>query len=125
MQTAALPADEVRRVAALHALEVLDSGPETEFDTLVTAAAAICGVPISLVSLIDSDRQWFKANLGLPGSVQTPRDVAFCAHAILQDDVFEVPDAQRDARFADNPLVNDGPEIRFYAGAPVRLSSGC
>jgi len=124
MQTAAIPADEAKRVAALRALEVLDSEPESEFDALVNAAAAVCGVPISLVSLIDTDRQWFKANLGLEGATQTARDIAFCAHAILQDGVFEVQDASRDERFADNPLVTSEPDIRFYAGAPVRLSSG-
>jgi len=124
MQSAPLPANESQRLAALQALAVMDTPPEAEFDALVNAAAAVCDTPISLISLIDTDRQWFKANHGLDGATQTPREVAFCAHAILQDEVFEVPDASLDARFADNPLVTDAPEIRFYAGAPVRLSSG-
>ena len=124
MQSASRPLNEPQRLEALQALEVLDTGPEAEFDALVNAAAAVCDVPISLVSLIDTDRQWFKANHGLAGATQTSREVAFCAHAILQDDVFEVPDASLDHRFADNPLVAGAPDIRFYAGAPVRLSNG-
>jgi diguanylate cyclase (GGDEF)-like protein/PAS domain S-box-containing protein len=124
MQTAAQPEHEPQRLAALHALQVLDSGPEAEFDALVRAASVVCGVPISLISLIDSERQWFKAGVGLPGVSETPRDVAFCAHAILGTDVFEVPDATQDVRFADNPLVASQPEIRFYAGAPVILGDG-
>ncbi len=124
MQSAPLPANEVQRLAALHALAVMDTPPEAEFDALVNAAAAVCDMPISLISLIDTDRQWFKANHGLEGATQTPRDTAFCAHAILQDELFEVPDASLDERFADNPLVADVPDIRFYAGAPVRLSNG-
>lgn len=116
--------NEAATLAALHALEVLDTGPEAEFDALVRAASTICGVPISLISLIDAERQWFKANVGLPGVSETPRDVAFCAHAVLGDEIFEVPDATRDARFADNPLVAGQPAIRFYAGAPIRLTDG-
>lgn len=124
MQPAHIPQNEPERLEALLALEVLDTGAETEFDALVNAAAAVCDMPISLVSLVDADRQWFKANRGLEGATQTPRDVSFCAHAILQDEVFEVRDASLDERFADNPLVTGEPDIRFYAGAPVRLSSG-
>ena len=124
MQAAPRPLNEAERVAALRALDVLDTPSEAEFDALVNAAAAVCGTPISLVSLVDTDRQWFKANRGLAGATQTPRDVAFCAHAILQDGLFEVPDATLDPRFADNPLVAGAPDIRFYAGAPVRLSNG-
>lgn len=124
MQSAALPSNEDQRLAALHALAVMDTAPESEFDALVNAAAAVCDTPISLISLVDTDRQWFKANLGLSGTPQTPREAAFCAHAILQDEVFEVPDASLDARFADNPLVAGAPYIRFYAGAPLRLRSG-
>lgn len=124
MQSAPLPDNEPQRLAALRALDVLDTGPEAEFDALVRTASLVCGVPISLISLIDAERQWFKANIGLPGALETPRDVAFCAHAILGDALFEVPDASADARFADNPLVSGNPDIRFYAGAPVILSDG-
>ena len=101
----------------------MDIPPEAEFDALFNAAAAVCDTPISQISLIDTGRQCFKANHGLDGATQTPRESAFCALAILQDDVFEVPDASLDSRFANNPLVADAPDIRFYAGAPVRLSS--
>lgn len=124
MLTAPTPLDEAERMRALEHLKVLDSAPEREFDALVATAGLVCGVPIALVSLIDSGRQWFKANIGLPGVTETPRDVAFCAHAILQEEVFEVPDALADPRFADNPLVAGAPDIRFYAGAPLRLSNG-
>ena len=124
MLTAPLPMDESERLRALERLDVLDSAPEREFDALVATAALVCGVPISLISLVDSNRQWFKANVGLPGVTETPRDVAFCAHAILEDGVFEVPDAVADARFADNPLVATAPDIRFYAGSTLRMSDG-
>jgi diguanylate cyclase len=124
MLPAPMPLDESERQRALDRLDVLDSAPEREFDALVATAALVCGVPISLVSLVDRDRQWFKANVGLPGVTETPRDVAFCAHAIHDDGIFEVPDALADARFADNPLVAQAPDIRFYAGATLRLSDG-
>lgn len=124
MAAAPFPADEVERLKALLNLSVLDTVAEPEFDALVQAAALVCDVPISLISLIDSDRQWFKANAGLPGATQTPRDQAFCAHAILGAEILEVADAHNDPRFFDNPLVTEDPKIRFYAGAPIRLSSG-
>ena len=124
MVTAPARADESQSLAALRALDVLDTEPEAAFDAIVRAAALICGVPISLISLVDTNRQWFKANVGLPGIGETPRDVAFCAHAVLGDAVFEVPDAEADPRFAGNPLVSGSPDIRFYAGAPLRLSDG-
>jgi signal transduction histidine kinase len=123
MQAAALPLDESERLLALRRLEVLDTAPEAEFDALVQAASLVCGSAISLISLVDTARQWFKANLGLDAS-ETPREVAFCAHAILGDAVFEVPDATQDTRFHDNPLVTAAPDIRFYAGAPITLSDG-
>ncbi|MDY7576657.1 PAS domain-containing protein [Actimicrobium sp. CCI2.3] len=124
MLTAPIPLDEPERLRALELLDVLDSASEREFDVLVATAALVCGVPISLVSLIDHDRQWFKANVGLPSLTETPRDGAFCAHAILDDGIFEVPDTLADPRFADNPLVTTVPDIRFYAGATLRLSDG-
>ena len=124
MQSAKPRTNEWQSLAALHALDVLDSDPEAEFDALVLAASLSCGVPIALISLIDAERQWFKANAGLPGLTETPRDVSFCAHAVLGDGIFEVPDATLDPRFADNPLVAGDPGIRFYAGAPIRLGDG-
>lgn len=123
-QAAHLPEDESTRIARLRALAVLDTPPEAIFDAITQAASVLCGVPISLVSLVDSDRQWFKSNVGLPGATQTPRDIAFCAHAILGPNVMEVQDASRDARFANNPLVTGDAGIRFYAGAPITLSDG-
>lgn len=111
-------------MATLKALDVLDTGPEAELDALVKAASLVCGVPVSLVSLVDSERQFFKANIGLPGVSETPRDIAFCAHAILDEGIFEVPDASLDERFHDNPLVTGAPDIRFYAGAPLTMSDG-
>lgn len=121
---APLPADEADRLARLRELIVLDSAPEPVFDSIARLASEVCGVPIALLSLVDDERQWFKANVGLAGVNETPRDIAFCAHAIHRDVVFEVPDATLDPRFAANPLVTGAPDIRFYAGAPLVLSGG-
>ena len=115
---------EAARLAALKLLGVLDSAPTPDFDALVKAASLVCGVPISLLSLVDADRQWFKANIGLPNVTETPRDVAFCAYAIQSDELLEVRDASLDIRFAHNPLVTGQPDIRFYAGVPLRLADG-
>jgi len=115
---------ERRRLAALERLRVLDTPPESVFDGLAETAALVCGVPISLISLLDVDRQWFKASIGLPGVRETPREHAFCSTAILDDQILEVPDASVDDRFADNPLVVGDPNMRFYAGAPLCLSDG-
>jgi PAS domain S-box-containing protein len=115
---------EKRRLARLRALAVLDTGPEPLFDAIVRTAAQICDTPIALISLIDEDRQWFKANLGLESTAQTPRAVAFCDHAIRERDVMEIDDATADPRFRDNPLVTGAPHIRFYAGAPITMSTG-
>ncbi len=124
MPAAAIPADEELRLASLRALAVLDSGVEPLFDALTKAAAAVTHRPIALISLVDTDRQWFKSNVGLPGVSETPRDSAFCAHAILGSSLLEVADAKDDPRFADNPLVTGEPNIRFYAGAPITLHDG-
>ena len=128
-QSASVPEEsavdrEASRQQSLDRLSVLDSGAEASFDGLVHAAAAICGTPIALISLIDHDRQWFKANVGLEGVSETPRAISFCTHAIEQRDLFVVEDAQLDPRFATNPIVTGDPHIRFYAGAPLLLSDG-
>jgi diguanylate cyclase (GGDEF)-like protein/PAS domain S-box-containing protein len=115
---------EQLRQQALDALDIVDSGTESAFDGLVQAASAICGTPIALISLIDHDRQWFKANVGLEGVKETPRCISFCTHAIKQSELFVVEDAQIDPEFSVNPLVTGDPHIRFYAGAPLRLSCG-
>ena len=115
---------ESARQLALDRLGVLDSAAEESFNGLVQAAAAICGTPIALISLVDRDRQWFKANLGLEGVSETPRTISFCTHAIQQRGLFVVEDAQLDPRFANNPLVTGDPHIRFYAGAPLCLADG-
>jgi diguanylate cyclase (GGDEF)-like protein/PAS domain S-box-containing protein len=119
------PHDESRRLAALRLLGVLDTPPEERFDRLARLASAAIGTPIALVSLVDEDRQWFKARVGLDAT-ETPREYAFCAHAIADDNPgpFVVPDATLDARFADNPLVTGAPHIRFYAGEVVRNPHG-
>lgn len=111
------------RLRTLEGYDILDTFEEAEFDEIVQLAARICDVPISLISLVDTERQWFKARVGLDQS-ETPIDQSICAHAILQDDVFEIPDTLLDARTADNPLVTGPDKLRFYAGAPLVASNG-
>ncbi len=123
VQTPETPFDETTRVATLRALNVLDTPAEERFDRLTRLAKRLFDVPIALVSLVDSDRQWFKSRVGLE-ACETSRDVSFCGHAILDNDVFVVNDAARDPRFNDNPLVDSEPRIRFYAGCPLTVGSG-
>lgn len=114
---------ELQRLASLRSYHVLDTPPDPAFDDLTALAAEICGVPISLISLLDEDRQWFKSKHGIDVQ-QTGRDIAFCGHAICEEQTFVVEDATKDPRFSDNPLVAQAPNVRFYAGALVRDEQG-
>jgi diguanylate cyclase (GGDEF)-like protein len=117
------PPDETQRLRTLHSLRILDTGPEERFDRITRLARRLFDVPIALVSLVDEQRQWFKSRQGLDAT-ETPREISFCGHAILGDDIFYVPDATRDERFHDNPLVCSQPDIRFYAGYPIKAPNG-
>jgi len=116
--------DEQTRLARLRHLRVLDTAPEGMFDALVQAAAAIAGMPMSMLTLIDENRQWFKANVGLPGVTETPREYAFCQHVVASSQPLEVLDARTDDRFATNPLVTGMPGVRAYAGFPLQTPDG-
>lgn len=119
-----LRSDEQSRLAALHHYDILDTAPELAFDDITLLAANICKAPIALVSFVDEHRQWFKSRIGID-SEQTARDISFCTHTIRHPgELFVVPDALTDTRFADSPLVADGPRIRFYAGAPLVAPDG-
>ena len=119
----AFPADESARLQALYRFDVLDTPTEEVFDRITRVAGAVANVPICLVSLVDRDRQWFKSKVGIDAA-ETPRNVSFCAHALLADGPFIVPDATADPRFADNPLVTGGPGVRFYLGIPLEVPEG-
>lgn len=120
---APLPDNEIDRLAALYSLDILDSAPEQDFDDIVALASKVCGTPMSLVTLLDTDRQWFKAGVGTE-ETGSDRDISFCAHAILGRDLLVVPDATKDPRFADNPQVTCDGGVRFYAGAPLVTTDG-
>ncbi len=118
-----IPENEETRLKNLQSLNVLDTEAEERFDRLTRLAKRMFGVEIALVSLVDENRQWFKSCIGLDAK-ETPRDISFCGHAILGDDIFIIPDAIKDERFADNPLVVGEPKIRFYAGCPLKYLDG-
>lgn len=121
--TAPVTNHEAKRLKVLWQYDVLDTVPEEVFDDLTELAARICEAPIALISLVDEDRQWFKSKVGVTLN-ETSRDVSFCAHAIKQQELFIIPDATKDLRFASNPLVVSDPKIRFYAGAPLITPDG-
>ena len=118
------PDNEAGRLAALFALLLLDTPPEERFDRIVEFAAHEFDVPIALITLLDDDRQWFKAAVGMGTTCQTSRDISFCGHTILKNEIMVIEDASLDPNFSDNPLVTGPPHIRFYAGAPLVLPSG-
>lgn len=118
-----LPDNEAKRIATLHGYNILDSAPEKTFDDLAKLAAIICDVPGAMITFIDSERQWFKSNIGFMAN-DVPREMSFCAHAIMHEEVMVVEDAEKDERFAGNPLVTSGPQIRFYAGSPLMAPTG-
>ena len=120
MEKAPIPINEFERIEALRNLQILDTPPEERFDRLTRLARRLFSVPEALVSLVDEDRQWFKSHIGTDVT-ETPRDISFCGHAILGDEVFVVPNALEDPRFADNPLVTHKPGLRFYAGCPLSV----
>ena len=124
MQTAPMPADDAERVADLKALDILDTPREERFDRITDLAADVFGMRMCFVTLVDSDRQWFKSTCGLEGVDETPREPGFCAHAILDPDAMVVPDATKDPRFADNPFVTGDFGLRFYAGTALRGPAG-
>lgn len=123
MITPPKPANENERLAELRSLGLLDSEQEDRFDRITRLAQRLFGVSTALVSLVDEDRQWFKSRIGMDVP-ETPRDISFCGHAILSDDVLMIPDATKDERFSDNPLVIGSPDIRFYAGCPIAGPGG-
>jgi diguanylate cyclase (GGDEF)-like protein len=123
VQEPCIPADEASRLATLKSLNVLDTPPEERFDRLTRLAKRMFRVPMALVSIVDENRQWFKSKDGLDAA-ETPRNISFCGHAILGDDIFLISNALADQRFADNPLVTGAPNIRFYAGCPLRSAGG-
>jgi len=123
MITAPKPDHENKRLKALREYRILDTAPEKSFDDLVDLAACLCDTPMAMLSLVDEARQWFKAAVGVR-QTETPREVSFCSHAILRREMMVVPDARKDRRFADNPLVTRSPRIRFYAGVPLVNAEG-
>ena len=123
MKSPTIPANEILRLAALKNSKLLDTSAEEVFDDFTKLSSQICNTPIALITLVDATRQWFKSNIGLAAS-ETPRNISFCGHAILGNEIFEIPDTLEDERFRDNPLVTNDPNIRFYAGMPLITDEG-
>ena len=123
MQEPNIPPNESDRLATLHGLDILDTPRDDRFDKYTRISARIFDTPISVISLVDRHRQWFKSTEGFDAK-ESPRNISFCGHAILGDEIFEVRNALRDPRFRDNPLVINLPNIRFYAGAPLEAPNG-
>src|ERR1700730_16072498 len=118
MQPAPIPPNESERLAALRRYDILDTAVEEEFDDFTRLASQICGTPISTITFVDAERQWFKSKIGLEAS-ETPWDISYCGYVVAHPEILEVPDTLEDERFRDNPFVTGDPNVRFYAGAPL------
>lgn len=123
MKKAPIPKNELQRIASLYAMNILDTPPEERFDRLTKSATQIFHVPISTLTLIDANREWFKSCQGL-SKTEGDRAISFCGHALVEDEILVIPDTLKDKRFADNPMVVDYPYIRFYAGVPIKNKEG-
>ena len=121
--TSPIPSNETERIKCLQSYRILDTAPDLRFDRIAQLAADLTNVPIAMISLVDETRQWFKARVGLDVT-QTEREISFCAHAIMGEDILQVGDATQDPRFQSSPLVLCEPNIRFYAGAPLKTKEG-